>query len=664
MLRRALRLVALLCAAACAGGGSGPPPDVEGFTASEVDFGTVRLAWLPRSGVADGYELDGRAGGGPWQSIATPATLPGTAAGANVTTAADTPELTALSFRIRRVRSGTPGSYAQTDLLHGVHPAADVAAHAAELPSGSGVPTRVTPVTVSWTNASRVATALHLERAIATSALADRDWVALPVAFGATSYADDDVRDDVSYLYRVRYGAGDVLAAPALSPVVAVDLALPTRLTITAIAGGYRVSWVNHSAAATNVVVTRAPAPQAPPVATFLLPSADHLDDLAPSFFPTTRYAVTIQRGAPSFASARGPVAGLPEPPTVAGALPLAAAIALLPGSVHVARDAAGQFHLAGIGAQGLAVHRPTGSTWDTHTEAPLTAIVHPGVAVDGGRHPHVLFTRGSSSPDAHVWHDGAAWQVEDLPSASCASDAFGVSDDGRVHLLCHDVQSGAVTYRVRDGAWSAPETPAVGTVQSFEPVASAFAVARDGTAYLLRGGMGGPDAARSLFVVLLQRSPAGTWTELSRQVTPVTLPRGQIFLTSVWVLPRASGHAAFLYVVPGDRLELVDVGAAGLGAPEVVLEGAPASMTALNLAPAMTDDGARAHVIYARGSTGDPLTLRVRTPTGWQDEAFSPAPLSPVMTGYDASGKAWAIASFDGFDSGALTEHALYAEP
>jgi hypothetical protein len=663
MLRRHLHLAAFLCAVACGGAASGPPPDVDGFTASEVDFGTVRLAWLPRSGVADGYELDGRAGDGPWESIAKPSTLPGTAAGGDVTLTADTPELTPLSFRIRRVRGGTAGAYAQADLLHGVHPAADVAASAAELASGSGVHTLVTPVTVSWTNASRIATTLRLERAIATSALADRDWVALPVAFGATRYADDDVRDDVSYVYRVRYGAGGVLAAPALSPAVGVDLALPTRLTVTAIAGGYRVSWVNHSTAATSVVVTRAPAPQASPATTVLLPSADHLDDLAPSFFPTTRYAVTIQRGAPSFATARSSVAGLPEPPSVSGALPFASSIALLPGSVHVARDAAGQFHLAGIGAQGLAVHRPTGSTWETHTEAPLTGIVHPGVALDGQRLPHVVFTRGAPSPDAHVWHDGASWQLEDLPATSCASDAFGVSDDGRVHLLCHDVQSGAVTYRVRDGAWSAPESPAVATVQSFEPVASAFAVARDGTAYLLRGGMGGPDAARSLFVVLLQRSPAGTWTELSRQVTPVTLPRGAIFLTSVWMLPGASGHAAFLYVVPGDRLELVDVGATGLGAPEVVLDGAPASMSALTLAPAMTDDGARAHVIYGRFG-GEPLTLRVRTPTGWQDEAFSPGVPSPVITGYDASGKAWALASFDGFDSGSLTEHALYFEP
>src|SRR5262249_2497969 len=142
---------------------------------------------------------------------------------------------------------------------------------------------------------------------------------------------------------------------------------------------------------------------------------------------------------------------------------------------------------------------------------------------------------------------------------------------------------------------WSAVEAPAVSTVPNFQQWSAAFAVARDGTAYVLTLGSGAglPPAT---YAVLLKRAAAGGWSEISGEVAAN-------LTASIWMLPAGAGHAAFLYATEPDgatqQIFFVQQGPAGLGAPELVAQ-RPRPLYGTNLAAAISDDGTRVHVLLS----------------------------------------------------------------
>jgi len=268
----------------------------------------------------------------------------------------------------------------------------------------------------------------------------------------------------------------------------------------------------------------------------------------------------------------------------------------------------------------------------------------------------HALFDRGSTAPGGHVWYDGAEWQQEDLPADTCVTEQFGVDGNGTVHLLCETLSTtNAYRFGTNPG-WSAVEAPAVSTVPNCQQWSAAFAVARDGTAYVLTLGSGAglPPAT---YAVLLKRAAAGGWSEISEELAAN-------LTSSIWMLPAGSGHAAFLYATEPDgatqQIFFVQQGPAGLGAPELVAQ-RPRPLYGTNLAAAISDDGTRVHVLLSSDLNVDPLRLYVRTATGWQSTDFAPS--GPFPTGYGPDGKGWALASFDPFEAATPSDHALWIE-
>lgn len=255
----------VILAAGCSKGGSdvaaaGPT----GLTVEPgMSFDEVVLRWTPPAGPLDGYVIEGRIGGGPFEEVAREAAPPGTM-GAYITIDPAVPELVTIGFRVRSYLGGRD-SAPSNEATHARGVRAPQMAAPIEVAMGPDG-TASGPVRLRWTTTSLVANVLQVERAVVDPSGSPGPFTPLPVAFPAQALEDADLTPGSAYAYRVRHGrdgtfsawaeartsvidwpihaAGDLAAAPALQGSTRVD-----PITVT---------WTNASTLADTLELSRA----------------------------------------------------------------------------------------------------------------------------------------------------------------------------------------------------------------------------------------------------------------------------------------------------------------------------------------------------------------------------------------------------------------------
>jgi hypothetical protein len=511
------------------------PDDPRDFHATYVAFDGAYLTWSEQAGV-DGWELEWRVGGGPWEGIA------GYRAGPTVWWAplADLPELALCTFRIRAVAGARSSGWAQTQVLHGIRRPTDVAAQGA---SGSGGPNG--PITVRWTNASAVATDVRVERKLRD--VSDGPWSEIPGAtLAAGSVLDLGVEEGVAYSYRVRVGAGGVWSDPAETWTDAIVMQAPYAISAEMVTTGVRVSWAGHSTAATGTWVWASSDGILWGAATVDLAGAPAEWVHGPlPLWPTMQYRVAFHDATYRWASSEW--TGV-APFELAGPPALAASATALPIATFVAREASGRFHLVATAAYPdyqAEVQRATATGHESHVLPNARTLVEPGVLLDAAGSPHVVYDRSTAgsavSEIVHEWWDGAAWDAEVVRTDDRLRTAsFALGSAGALHLLYErEVVPHALVHVVREGATNIETVLPPEPISSFAQSSYAFAAGPDGTAVVAREGMvigGGRDA-----IVVTTRTPDGIWSD-----DPV--PIGTVYVSSLEVAAGAGGDVAIAY--------------------------------------------------------------------------------------------------------------------
>jgi hypothetical protein len=635
--------------AACSSSSTGTP---EGFSVSAAGFDALLFRWSPPRGGADSYDLDGRVGNDPWEEVQHG--IPSDIVAGTLSLNPATPELLAFGFRLRAVKGGKASGWTETTFFRGVRPPAITGTAVAV--AGDGY-TRTGPITVTWQNLSSIATEVQVERGAQPASGA---YVALPAAFGATSYVDDEAVEATLYEYRVRYGAAGTWSDWATRTTTeAIDLLLPTQLTVTPLGSGegVRVSWTPRSTRSNYQYVSRWPAwPGGGDSLPQVSPTTSELVDLLPSYWPVLRYQVVTVRTDYFPSTVWGDVAFV-QPFTLLGPPALRASSRSLMAGESFARDAQGGFH---VGSQGLAqpfVSRATAAGSEVHA---LDGFVYnkgpPRLGVDGGDHLHAIYARVGASPSGppivtHEWHDGTAWQREDVPvsmpgDTTAAMFWAGVARTGAVHVVVSDT-SGAAQHAFKEaGTWSTG-TILAGGFDLF--LGLQFGVASDGTAYTLTTGEVGSISEWHLRV----RPPGGAWGG------EVAIP-GATSSSDAWLVPADAGNAAVVYGVSGADVFSTDLfftrrqGTGGFSTPELVVN-RPFNGSSFAVWPASSADGTYAAFavdISPDASTPAKTRLLVRDAAGtWSQTTPGPGTARSWLLGFDATGKLWALGNFSWLD-------------
>ncbi len=443
---RAGRACAMLAAVLLAEGcdltfpwSSGTVPDgPRNLVATEdpLDIDNVQLSWSATV-AQDHYELQGRASG-DWQTVNP--WIPGEATTSLVRLDDSFPERTQVAFRLRAVVGGSPSEWSnEATLVRGIRAPSSFAAE-----MGMTYATRSGPVTLTWTNASQVATVIELERSRLDGAGSPTTWTpVVEASLAAGRHLDHLLEDGAAYAYRVRVGAEGAWSSRREAQTPAVDLAAPWGLRAFVDGSVVRLTWTNQSATAESLTVGRY---------TRGWPNWDSLVELPATqatwtepmpVWPVMSYDLTASRQS-AYLYAKTEVVRI-EPFTVSGPPALAGSAQLLPEHQWAARDVAGRFHLAQQIYAEPRIHRATAAGHETHVLPGAYRLAEPGVIVDGQGAPHTVYLRAVTSGTelVHAWWGGSAWQEEIVatddvaPWVSNTSQAwFGVDDSGSPQVV------------------------------------------------------------------------------------------------------------------------------------------------------------------------------------------------------------------------------------
>lgn len=602
--------------------------------ADPADFDLVHLTWTPAPR-SDRYELQVRAGGDPWQ-MPIP-WIPADATSLAVRVSPTTPERTQLAFRLRAVVGGSPSRWSgDAALLRGIRPPSSFAAG-----MGVGYP-QVSPVTVTWTNASEVATAIALERSTLDGGGNPTTWAPLADASLAPgAYVDRRVADGAAYAYRVRVGADGLWSVPREARTQAVDLAAPWGLRAVVESGGVRLTWTNQSTTAAVVTVSRCLGGCVASTADLPPTSETWLDTEVMPVSPAMTYQVRASRAGASI-SAWSEIAQV-EPFTIAGPPALAASARLLPPHDWAARDAAGRFHLALQGYTMPRLHRATEAGHDTYLLPGAFRIAEPGVALDAAGAPHTVYLRfadGAGPPIevVHAWWDGGAWQTEvvardDVAAWSSAEvqARFGLDGSGGLQVLYRRAgpfpARDALVHVSRGGAgWTAAQV-ATPSVPDLSRWSYAFAVGPDGSAHVAQ--LGQSVVLNRSVIVLSTRSPEGAWSD-------ELVPAAGFSLDGPWLVAGAGGDVAVAYFGAASAdVEVVRRREGTWSAPGTAVARV-ADGYAPSLALVASSDLGRLALLAASGGR---LGVHVDDGTGWQGVGVAQASAVSGSIGLGADG-------------------------
>lgn len=578
-------------------------------------FDSANLTWQPTCGYCSGYVLEASLDGIAFARV-NQDLIPAYATTVSLAFDPSAPELQRFWFRLQAWRGSASSAWSEAaTYLRGIRPAWISAAYD---PAGQ--------VAISWIDYSQVADALLLERAV-NGPGGPGDWTPLPADFGVTSYLDADCPELQSCSYRVRYGKDGIWSREVSAATGRLPLLQPLDLRADVTPAGVALSWTNRSTAAAGIALHCSACAGG---ATLPAGSSSYVDPGAPPW-PNALYWVEAFELAPNWPIDPGPLPVAEIPPfRVAGPVATLDARAFnLPPAAARRGDPRGTFFYTTYVAGGSEVVRSTGATEERHP-LPHTMFVSPALLLDGAGNPHVV-TR--TDPDAtgfllltHDWNDGATWHSEDIgPLPVFFTDAwFGLGAGGELHVLYREggSSSGTLVQGVESGgSWS--WTPLPGPLG-----ANAFAVAADGTAYVL--SIGAPSSIATL-------PPGGTW---SVEQVPAGSPAASVSLVT-----GPAGHIGILgddSAVGFDRhIVYLERSGGTWGAPETV-GAVAAAYPAFSWAG--TPDGTRLHVaatVPDDGPQGGHVELFGRNAGSWTSMRLAPSPGAPWL-GYGADGKLW----------------------
>ena len=417
-LRAGWSLLVVLGLARCGGCGKSDetPAPPTGLTATQdlVVFDDIDFTWTPPASAITGYEGEGRLGSGPWESLGEQ--LPPDAVGGTLQLDASVPEQLDLAFRLRSVNGSATSAWSdEVPFRRGVR---FPAAFSASAVAGGGVQ-------LQWQNGSAVATGLRIERWV------NGAWEPMvTLAPGETRYLDASPEPGDNQ-YRIIATAGAEESLPAITSCPGYPALPVTDLTATTEVGGVRLRWTDpsQSGVAGFLVYRGAPFFGYPggPVSPLVPPGTEEwLDPAAPGVYGYQVETRFLDPNVPGVLSLW--VLGLANP---TGTPPLLASLldltGLPAGPSVAARDSQGRLALGlgqsyvipyGTGEQWLAVLGPGAPpVLDLGTNHGFAAG---GVAFDPADHPHALVLRPVSGQPGvialvHAWHDGAAWQEEEV---------------------------------------------------------------------------------------------------------------------------------------------------------------------------------------------------------------------------------------------------------
>lgn len=674
--------VALAFSLAC-GGGSGdsgggnpaPSPPTDLILTQGSDFDLIHLRWTPPPQAVDGYVVEDRILPGAFAQ--EPGVLPGDAIGVDAVLSETVPELVTIGCRMRSVKGATYSAYTpEATIFRGLRP-----------PSGLSARTQTEDIQLAWTQGSQVAADLVVERATWDGTLGTFGAYA-PVATlpgTATRYLDQPTDGPmVVYGYRIHYETPfNGATVRSMDVTQTADqwtaLAPPDAPQATSTGSGVHLSWTITSRNLQGQVVERAVGLGAPDTAfnslAFLGASATSFDD--PVAAGPYSYRIRSTTSATGYGSAPSAPAQadvvVPPPP---GPWGLQAQTLTLPLGDGLARSLDGGWHVAAnwcIGPanpQGLALWRPTSTTWDMRPCGPVQGpgrFVSPGVALDAAGHPHALYLKdggGTVTPGpmivTHLWHDGTQWQEEVIATRTFWNGnvrypaEYAMAPSGALHLLWMTTQvvDQVTTPRLEyatnaSGSWVVGDLPLTLVTDLSRIVHFRVASAPDGTLFAALAANTNTTQGPSAGSLLLLRKPAGgSWSEELAFTDTLYLWNEVPFV----LLPRDADRAAFLFVeattYPNPNLYRFAIRtASGWGTPQTLCEEATGSGYKVPAA-AQAPDGSRVAALLP--TPGGTALLTWDAANGWLTAGLRPLdPFGLPWVAFDATGHLHALVPF-----------------
>ena len=473
---RAAILAATLALVHCGGGGSGgssapaaPVQDAPTSLAMSLyqPPATFHMTWIRPTTAFDGYEFECRQEDGPYAKIHD-GLIPNSWVEAYYNAGPGVAELVSFSFRTRVMRGTTPSAYSnEAGIRTGLFPPY------VNYPYASG-----TGVSLSWTNNSKVADTLKLERGL--TAGASTTWTVIPdVSFGMTSWIDRSAPEGLACFYRVTFSKGQD-STQAISSPVTIPMVAPTQLTATPLVEGATLSWQNASKIATDVAVMRATGLDSyasyQQIALLPVGTMTYTDTQLATGYYTYRLE---NRKAGTNSALSDSVQVVTSPPQNGASV--TPTVLTLPQADIIRRSNQGAWFLSGSYSYNIAVREPSGTGWIDYVPSNAQSWASPYFQLDSQDRPHVVYTRPvvQGAPEValmHAWRDAAGWQSEEIArrtlysSSSNAAYTFALDASDRPHLLWLNSGGKAsdLEYAAKDagGTWT-PEAPVTFTTQS-----------------------------------------------------------------------------------------------------------------------------------------------------------------------------------------------------
>ncbi|GEM_PF-5751330 len=399
----------------------------------DVASNKMKVAWVSNTTKADRVQVErvaADANGLPasvWNSLTTNGTTTGY-------TDSYTSELTSYLYRVTNLASGVPSAASAPSAPTRTPLAPPSSLYAYVYSNGS--------VLVSWSTSSASDYTCLLDRAEAdASGTPTSAWSSLPLPSGRPyNFQDTSVTEGKAYVYRLAFSLnGYTTPYRLMAQPVQVALSAPAQVQATPKVAGVDLAWVNKSTAATQIVIRRSDNQSTLDVASLPPGTTTYSDANLP--LGTYFYRVVAKAGTAETTSSE--VKATTLNPTDALAL---TATTL---SVLLADDAAlmpsGTWVFAGQNPFGMLAN--PGDPWAAFYPDTNSLLNGSLVQTDASGHPHSVYLIPSTTVPTqtvvrHLWHDGSAWQTEDLwegvipRSTSVQSYHYTLDQAGRPQVL------------------------------------------------------------------------------------------------------------------------------------------------------------------------------------------------------------------------------------
>ncbi|BDU73933.1 phage tail protein [Mesoterricola silvestris] len=658
-------LLALLGASGCSSGKGGGTSGLNGPTNLTVtgDLSVspyLNYTWTAPTNRIDGYEFEVALGDGSFTKLGqdlVPASW--TAAYATFDPAA-LPENSELRARMRAVLGTTYSPYSN-------EVRSPLGLKAPTFTSATSV---VGGISLKWTNNSSVADAMTLERGTSATYGSTYAWDVIPgVSFGATDYLDSQAPEGGYVCYRITYSKG-TKTVQATSDPLSTGLKSPGSVVATPLVEGVSLTWQNHSAGATEVVVTRASGlstyPSYQDVA-HLAPTASSYQDL---LLASGYYTYRIEaRKTGSAAAPSLPVMVVTLP--TAGSLSLAApVIKSLPPSVMGALDGNGAWTFAQyVNYSSYVIATPSPTGWVTNPLTNAASLVEPKLRLDSQGRPHTVYLRqvmqGSSEMAiVHAWSDGAVWQTEEVArrtlgySSSTNTITFTLDGADALHVAWSKDSYSATgfeyAYKDATGTWKVESldvvSPAPGVVYSFRLTTDA-----SGVPSVLLG------AWQELYLLQRQGPNAWKWEKIPTGVAISS------WYDTLDLLFSYRGDLHVFYTRPHTPYD------SSIGSELCEIRKVDGAWTPVQVIGTTGANGSTQNAYFARSAKTDRIVIHFRGPSGqqlvtfsndvWSSQTLGPYESNRPYLGFDGNDKFYLLQMIGYTSSSSPATYVLYSE-